>query len=995
MSLKKTLAILFLTFASNLSLQIPALAGTSGKGLPESVTPAPSDAESLLVELVFNRRSAGNQLCYRQGDDYWIPFELFRENAGLKTGDPSQKTVSHATSLGTITFSSNVLKTFGNTSCISLSELRKTFLVAGRFNPSAFAIQLDIPWYPVSGEKKKATAPERKPDVPAPNSSLSFLRFEPDLSWDFEKTFRKNIYIEAGGRLAGGVWDVTFEGDPEVSFPPTRYHWTTFSRNFALRVGTGSSDIYPLIGNKDFTGIQAGWNNRNILNQLDFDRYSDSDVFLTLDRTQQRTIEGNGPPAAIAELRLDGVVAARQRIGMDGRFLFRNVRMTSELRKTQVYLYKRSLREKPLAVLDYTISVLNRSLPSGEILVRGGAGVSGNPLENSQEKQEFTGFSHLQYGLSNRITLEAGIQYNPETGTPDLLAGSIVSLGPRWVAGFYGARSNGRFGADARLEGHGKAWDISYLSFWHEKGFSGSGVEEEEDHSLRFSTSLLEPFDLLLYGHYVRQSGMVTKKFLLPGVYWTVSPVLLLSAIPDDDEKYRYEADVRIGDESNLSVVYDKDVVTADCRIDFGKSLVSRLLHSYAVKTGDNLSSLFLDWYPGGNQYDLFRFGISHSDGQVGLSGSWSKFIDAGLRFTLQYSYNMNNAHQLETDENMIIPSGTDASQYLAFAMTWDLGFSGKKTYPVNRAAISHTRGGLAGSIDIMNASRLEPSDINDVDILINGQKLGQRQIDGTFFVGNLRPGIYKVDIDTEKLPLELNVAKTSMTAEVKNGAVTEVNFPVYAEYGIAGHVTDGKGKEVADTPVTVRDDKGTVVSRTMTNPFGDYRIDGLRPGNYILQAGSQGLPKPITVKDDFVFDVNLSLPDPNGSGNPDPNSNPGSPAEPPKDKERNEKTNWTVDPPKQAATAEGFLQFGVFRKYGNAATLAQKIRTLIPGVTPQIIYDGRCFKVRVRRNALGTRSIGILADHLGSQPVPVGTDAGERSVPAESPALIGRMIRS
>ena len=654
------------------------------------------------------------------------------------------------------------------------------------------------------------------------------------------------------------------EGDPEESLVPTRYHWTAFSRHFALRFGTGSTDIYSLIDDQQFTGLQFGWNNHNILNQLDFERYSDSDVFLSLDRTQQRTIEGNGPPAAIAELRLDGIVAARQRIGLDGRFRFINVRMTSDLRKTQVYLYERSLREKPLAVLDYTISIMNRSLPAHELLVRGGAGVNGNPLDESGEKHLLTGFGHVQYGLSNRITLESAIQSNRENGSPDIMAGTVFSFGENWAAALFGARSNDRYGAELRFEGHGKKWDMAVLSSLKEDNFSTEGTERTQDHSLRFSTSIFEPFDLLLYGRYSRTGNEPVDKFFLPGLYWTVSPWLMLSAIPDDDEKYRYEAALRLGSQSDVSIVYEKKTLTGDWRFDISTSLISRIMHSYATETRDNLSSIYLDWYPAGSRFDLIRLGASHSDGEFGYSASWSKFINAGLRFSLQYSYNMNNAHQLETEENFIESIiDTEARHYAAFTLTWDLGFSRKKTYPINRSAISHTRGGLAGSLDIMNDTRLGSSDINNVAILLNGRKLGQRQIDGTFFVGNLRPGIYTVDIDTEKLPLELNVARKSVKAEVRNGAVTEVNIPVYAEYGVAGCLKDFQGKGISGIVLEVADPSGTAAGSVTTDQFGYYRIDGLKPGTYTIRTLGTGKTKErsFTIKNDFLFDIDLTLP--------------------------------------------------------------------------------------------------------------------------------------
>jgi hypothetical protein len=848
-------------------MQIPLLAAERTGTPPPAQTSQQAEAtnkEPLLAEIFINSQSAGSFVCYRHENDYWVPFPLFLEKSGLKAPEPGIVTVPYQTSLGIITFSPGSLKLIEETTCISLGELKKTFLVNGRFDQSNFAFVLDIPWQAGNPALKKVELAAIKPDVPAPASSLSFLRIEPTASWDFDNKPEKNLFLEAGGRVMNGVWDFTLEGDPEKQLTPTRYHWTTYSKHLALRLGTGSSDIQSLVEDIPFTGLQFGWNNHNILNQLDFERYSDSDIFLTLDRTQQRTIEGKGPPAAIAELRLDGIVVARQRIGLDGRFIFSNVRMTTDLRKTEVMLYERSLREKPLAVINYTISILNRSMPAHELLIRGGTGVLGNPLDNSGIKRPQTGFTHIQYGLTNRMTLEASYQYNPKTASNEYMAGTALSIGKQWATALYAANVNGSFGADARLEGHGRNWDLSEVSSWREAGFSGESSVNEQRHAMRISTSVMKPFDLLLYGSFEKKGEETGKRFLLPGAYWTIFPWMTLSAIPNDDERYRYEANLRMGDMSDLSVVYDKKLVTADFRTDLSHSLISRLLNTYAVNTGSNLTSLYLDWYPGVSRFDVLRLGVSRSDGQYGFSGSWSKFMNAGLRFTLQYSYNMNNAQQIESQDNFV-ENGIvqNARQYIGFTMTWDMGFSKKKTYPINRTAISTTRGGLAGSLDIMNDTSLGSADINDVDILVNGRKLSQRQIDGTFFVGNLRPGIYTVDIDTEKLPLELNVARNSVKAEIRNGAVTEVNIPVYAEYGVAGCLNDPKGNPMPGKALEITDSTGKPAGQVTTDQFGYYRFDGLKPGTYAIrpEGSEKSTERTFVIKNDYIFDVNLTMP--------------------------------------------------------------------------------------------------------------------------------------
>lgn len=815
--------------------------------------------ELLLVEVFFNKRSTGDHICYKYKDDYWIPFSLFSEETKLK-GEPSGNgNITYQTTLGKLTYNPGTQEILEQIPCISFSQLEKSFYVKGRFVQSVFAIALDVPWVPGTPSRKKRGKPTITPDITAPSSSISFLSIEPEMNYDFNGEFSKDLRLESGGRVLGGVWDITFEGDPQEHFPPSRYHWTTYNSKAALRIGTGSSDLYSLAGSIDFTGLQLGWNNHTILNQLDFERYSDSDAFLSLDRSEQRTIEGRAPPASIAELRIDNLVVARRRVGLNGRYIFRNVRMTSDLRKTEVFIYERTLREKPLAIVNYSMSITNRSMPAHEILVRAGVGTRKNPLDTEDSNtSSLTGFGHVIYGLSNRITLESAIQHNPETADNEIVAGTVLSLGGNWGIAMYGARKNKKYAADMRVDGNGRKWNLSYLGRFNERGFSGDTQEKEQSHSVRFSTDILYPFDLLLYGKYSRTGDLSPDKYLLPGAYWYILPQIMLSAIPNDDKKYRYEANVRPVQQSDLTVSYENKIASAELGYDFSRILSSRALYSHAVETGDNVSSVYFNWYPGGNRYDLLRLGVSHSNDQSGFSVGWNKFINTGLQFSLQYSYNMNNALQLDTEENFSNLDIPDARQYIAFSLTWDIGRSNKRFYPINRSAISHTRGGLAGSLKIMNETSLKSSDINDVSILLNRRKLGQRQVDGSFFVGNLKPGVYAVDVDTENLPLELNVPQTTVYAEVLNGAVTEVVIPVHAEYSIAGRITDTEGEGIESLTVNVRDESGTVVSRTSSNMFGYYRTDGLRPGTYTVSVSET--ERKVTIKDDYAYGIDFTI---------------------------------------------------------------------------------------------------------------------------------------
>jgi hypothetical protein len=864
------IACLAVFLAQAAALPSRILAGTNDAASPQPVTvPAKGGVEPVAAGLLINRRQVADLVIYKQGDDYWIPYNLFIEETGLRETPLSGQRTSYSTSVGALSFDKGELKVFENEPCISLSSLKKSFLVNAVFDLHLFAASLDVPWA-ATKERKSANAAPPVPDISAPAGSLSFLSIDTGIQRDFHGLATNSLQLQAGGRLFGGVWDINDEGDPSEQMDLKRYHWSAFSNHVALRLGTGTNLLSPEMVNNDFTGLQFGWNNRNIVDYLDTSGRSATDTFVSLNRNQNRSIEGNGPAAGIAELRFDGKIVARLRIKLDGRFVFGNVRMGSDLRRTEVYIYERSTEEKPVAILDYTQSVMNGSLPGGEMLVRGGFGRSGNPFitNSSQASTAGTGFVQMQYGLGDRITLDAGSQYNPVTDTGEFSAGSIFSLGHNWAASLYGTEANKHYGSDLRIEGHGKAWSLSYLSQRNDSDFGYVGALQQTQQWLRFTERPIEQATLLLYGRKSQENGIETRRFLLPGAFVSPCKTLRLSAVPNEDGHYRYEADHSFSPNSEVRVIHESGVASVEWNKNLSSVLKARFFNEYAFNTHSDLTGAYLDWYPRSSRFDIVELGASRSGKEYGFSGKWIRYLNTGLKVALQYSWNMAMAQNLITTNEyseFIMPPLS--RHFFACTVSWDLGFSGRHPFPIDRSAITTTRGGLAGRLDIAGDTKVSSSDINDVGILLDGRRLDQRQVDGSFFVGNLRPGLYTVSVDTENLPIELTTEKKRLLVEVKNGAVTNVNIPVHAMYGIDGRVVDQRGNGVGKAEVEVVDMHDTIVAMVSTNEFGEYRTDGLPTGNYRLRvAAVAGLkirnakPLDVSISKSYMSDVNLNV---------------------------------------------------------------------------------------------------------------------------------------
>jgi len=836
---------------------------TSVQGLPAREKTA-SVFERLLVGFYINNRLEKEDTVFRAEKEYWIPLSLFLEKTGLKEERREGTIAFYPTNIGVISFNTALLKEFDAVSCISFSDLNTIFLASPEFNQSLFAVMLTIPWS--AGSQKKMSI--RTADVLAPDRSISFIGIEASTDYDFNSAVNRNLQIAIGGRAFRGVWNITAQTESGLAFTPSRYNWTTFNNNLALRFGTGYSGSYSLIGSSNITGVQIGWNNHSIMRQLDAGQDNASELFLNIDASQLRTIEGNGPPASIAELRFDGEVFQRRRIGLDGKFYFDNVRMSTDLRKTEVYIYLRSINEKPVKVIDFSQSVGSRALPQGELLIRGGVGKTGNLL-NQQERtgSADAAFGNLLYGLHRRVTLEAAMQLNPVAQTSDLLVGTIFSPGANWNAALYGARSNERNAADLRVESHYLRWSAAYWGTMRQAQFGYDTQEKDINHLFRWSASPWRQVGVQIIAHQQRRSDSLITRYVLPAVSLYPISRLTLTATPDDFQNYRYEAGIRIGDYNTLRTIYQGDIISFDYQRNFSQHFNVRLLNDYNRIYKNNISNLVLNWYPRNNTNDLIETAFSRSASSFGVAGSWTRYINTGLRLALQYTYRMNTVANItmgDVASGVIIP---ETQKNVALSLSWDLGWSNRGLFPINRNAVTLTRGAIAGSLDIGNETKLSASDINNISILLNGRQMQQQQIDGSFFIGSLKPGIYNVSVDPEKLPIELAVDQKERKVEVKSGAVTALTIPVYAEFGIAGFVGDSSGNGVGNVLLEVSGKDGKSVVKTTTNEFGYYRADTLRNGTYKITALSVGgrpiansLPIDIAIKDDFLFDVNMTI---------------------------------------------------------------------------------------------------------------------------------------
>lgn len=857
-------------------------AGLAETGSPTSeltVTPFFPDepeqlqSERMLVGVYVNRRERGTMTVLSHDSDYWVPWSEFLSLAGLKPSSEQDGTIAIATTIGELRFDTHALRLINGEQYASFRMLEEQLRVFPSFNQALFAVMFEITWsadVPKSMRREKIT-----PDVAGPGSSLSFIHAGYEFSSDFEQPDRQRYELKSAGRVAGGVWDLELEGEKTDTLRPVHYHWTSLGSKSAFRLGTGITESASLLDSQLFTGAQFAFSNRLIQSCFDQSFTSSQESFITFSGDQRRTIEGSGPSAGIAELRLDDRAVARQLIRLDGRFSFADVLVGAGYRKTEVYIYERSVLDKPLLVLDYSQTISSRSLEAGKMLINGGVGMTGNPLLDEVNANAFHDplvFGRFRYGVSKWLTTEAALQYSQSTGGSEALAGCVFSLDSSWSAGVYAASSNSRFGSEMSIERQGQQSSLSLRSTSYQGGFRSYGQSATSYHSLFFSRRPLHNLNLILIGQKGRLSDdEKAVSFLRPGFTMFFGRGVGVSVSPgyEQNETYRYEVTWN-RHAIQCSTSYGNDIIDAAFSVDLSESVKIRLANQYDLLHDINMTSGYCNWYPTSEKRAMVQLVGLHSDRQNGFSLYYHRPDVAGFSVSAGYTYRMNDVLRFNVDQlGSADLTGLSAEKHsFNLSLSWDFGWSGKRFRPVNVSTLSPTRGGIAGSLAFDEHYRLPESGIEKVGILINGYKVPQNQGRGSFFVGNLKPGLYRVTLDTSELPVELTGESKGKIVEVKSCGITNLAMPVHAMYGVAGRLVDKQGNGMANVIVRAKPEgQSEPVSSGLTNDFGYYRLDGLKNGNYSIYIEREVNGKRATVaertliiKDDYQFEIDIPL---------------------------------------------------------------------------------------------------------------------------------------
>ncbi|MBE8988864.1 carboxypeptidase regulatory-like domain-containing protein [Nostoc sp. LEGE 12450] len=846
-----------------------ALKTSIGKNNPTSNTPIDNilaEGKKLLLGVVINEQEVGNLEIIPDGKTLLIPLSDFAQITGFTVESIDGGKTQLKTPLGVVTLTDLDLRKIDGITYISDTLLKEKLLTDIELKTSDLALNVNLPWRRGS-EASNNQVIDLKPEVRPPSSGLSNLRQELNYYSNSGNTnWRSSTLL--GGRLAGGAWrlrlDNNFVNQPQLS----EYFYFKRSGRLLYQIGRQQIGLNPLLTGNNLTGAQIGYTN------LPADRlstnYSASEL---LPRRSQpvQTFRGVVPPASFVQLRVGGVAVAQQQVGLSGEYEFVDVSLpTGQSNEIELFVFDRNNFSVPTEVRSLRLNASDLLLPAGGNVQLAGVGLTGNYIQNNllddviaPESGKFTGFYQIRQGVSNNLTLESSVQLLPETTQAQ--AGFAWRLASPVILSANAGTSNGEFGYAANLDIQLDRLQILGVSELYPTGYfntrNNNQLRDRQNNALdvkyKFSNNLSLGFVARNY-----QNQNDSSNYILPTFSFRPLSNLSLRGTPDYLGNYSFNAFYQPTRDSRLSFNSFGDVYTTD----FGYNLNRNYLLSFGTESGGDLATRYTLGlnYSSSSIFGLnWRLGLGYRDGEVGPIVGASMRVLPGLFALIDYQGIPSR------NRNILGGIGDDR---LTISLVSDLSFAGGRVSPAEYSSVSKDRGAIAGRIVVQGDRNGADLGGGIVSVFDNrGRNVGGAKIDnqGNFFVGNLREGVYVVSLDPDELPIEVAVRKTSITAEVAGAAVTQLDFPVRLEYGMAGKITDVVGQPIPNVEVELVDTQGKRVVSSVTDQFGLYRLDAVPVGNYTLRvpvqdgiASSNTLPKlEVAINKEFIYDQNLQLP--------------------------------------------------------------------------------------------------------------------------------------
>ncbi len=713
------------------------------------------------------------------------------------------------------------------------------------WDPAELLVRVRLAW-PRDTPAPEAIVRPGAADIRAPAASLS--------SWRTESYYRRDDYgsewtglTDLGGTLGPGLWSARVRRDPTDGVQLQDYAWVVDRGNSRYLAGSEVVALHPLFPTVQLTGAQAAFSN---LPAAVFASDLQYGQLISPRLSPVRTLRGTGPRGGTAELRIDGVVVQRTLVRLDGNWEFRDVVMPAgNGSRVEVATYSRGVGGTPDAIEDFSAEVGDQLLPRGTWVHFAGAGVEGNPLGyeiDGRANGSGAGFYQYRRGLTDRLTVEAAVQRSSHVDYAML--GAVAALGP---AGTWSARAAAGERANAwEIAGDGASgpWFWRGYLAGYARGYLSGTAPRRDERNLEVGHRIGERATVSLVGRDARTEGGEDVSYLKPAFYWRPFDNLNLMARPDFDGDYIYNATWYPTPRTRAALTRYELQTQAELEQRFGRGL--RL---NAAILDDELfgrrESLILFRDPFGERRVGWSLGALWSEGRAGYVAGASVQLLPGLLLDAQI-----------LDDPLDDSAGYDLGTVFNLSLVADFAVSRSGLAPAYAARDFRSVGGIGGRL----TSPLDSALLAGTSILVDGQPRASVERDGAYSVGGLAPGIYRIELDEEGLPIELATVSPSRWVEVRAGGITTLDLDAGVRLGFAGRIA---GESASGLSVEVRDEAGAVVAEPPLNAFGYYRVDGLAPGRYsvalVRSDGTQVALLVVDLTDGFRFDQNLTLPSP------------------------------------------------------------------------------------------------------------------------------------
>ena len=803
-----------------------------------------SSSTALLIGLLVNGKDRGREVAVLDGEldgHTKVALGMLCEALGLHAsrGDDAWRI---DTPIGEAVLARASITRIAEIDYVPLDTAGEALGLALIFDRSEFALRVNGAWLDQSMAASVAPTRESLPiDVHAPRANLSAWRSEVMLRRTGDRTDITTL-TELGGALGSGNWHLRYFDDFDGNRRIDEWGWLIDRGRSRTYFGQQQVTLSSLLPSFSLTGAQWAFTNRP---ELAFGDHVIGNEIVASRIATGRQIQGDGPPGGIAELRANGNVVARTVVRLDGHYRFPEISGIPADAVLEIALFKPASNDVPVRVEQVTLRASDDLLAGGTYVIHTGAGTQDNPLDDADTVDGGAGFARVRAGINPRVSVDATLVR--AVGQQFATAGAAVNLGRAGVWSGHVARSD-EAGA-AELLGEGARGPVFWLASLREfdQNYFGDGSPARSDHQLEFGWQ--QPrLRVSLIARDFDDPNLGERRYVKAALNAQPFDNVWISARPDYLGNYSYAASWQPMRGTRLSA----SRYAERRQIDWQQELGTRFDMTAAVVDDDSFGrrdSLVLYRRP------LDRYGWWWGVGALHAHGRFGALVDTGLE--LRPGLNA----RLQMQDDPLYGRSRKDSRVISLSLTADFAVTPSG---LTRGAFStelRRVGAIAAHVDRHKLPPgVEIASLRGVGVLVDGQVRGELDAEGRALLNRLSPGVHRVSLDAENLPIELNPADASRNVEVRAGSSTPLEFTLSARLGCAGFA----GIEAAGFEVRVLDGERTVAT-TRINTIGYYRIDGLAIGRYRLQLvdtnGRVAAERELELANTFLFQQDLVRP--------------------------------------------------------------------------------------------------------------------------------------